>query len=428
MNVSEAIEWVHSLPRLAAHPGVENTRRLLAKLGNPQKKLRFVHIAGTNGKGSTAVMLSCVLREAGYRTGLTVSPFVLDFRERFQINGEMIEPDTLAQILTEVRGAVDALRGDGWDSVVEFDAVTAAALVWFAREACDIVVMETGLGGRLDATNAVENTLVACITAIGFDHTELLGDTLDKIAHEKCGIFKNGCSVVCYPDQPQEALDEIILSAEESGCELRLPEKEDLRVFRARPFENRIDYGGYELTVPFPGLHQAYNACVVVEAALALCDKGLDVPDEAILKGIAAASFPARIEVLSRSPLVILDGAHNPDGARALAETLRGAKVSGMTAIMGVLHGKNAEKMLETLSPYFSGVCTVRPDSPRAMDAQELAALARRHFCAVTACESVEEAFDEALAAEEHGVCICGSLYLAAQARRIWEQRRNSTK
>lgn len=428
MEYTRALEWVHSLPRLAQQPGVENTRRLLKLLGDPQDRLRFVHIAGTNGKGSTAAMLASVLRKAGYKTGLTVSPYVLDFRERFQIDGEMIAPSALAEILTEVSEAAVRLRASGWDSLVEFDVVTAAALVWFAREGCDIVCLETGLGGRLDATNAVANTLVACITSIGFDHTELLGDSLDKIAREKCGIFKNGCTVVCYPDQPREALDEITLSAHETGCALRLPEREDLRVFRARPFENRIDYGGYELIVPFPGLHQAYNACVVVEAALALCDKGLDISDEAIIQGIGAAQFPARIEILSREPLVILDGSHNPDGARALADTLRAARVKNMTAIFGVLHGKHAEEMLEILSPFFTGVYAVRPDSPRAMEADELARLARKYYCAVTACDSVSEAIEEALDDAENGLCICGSLYLASEARQIWDRRRNSTK
>ena len=428
MNAAESVAWVHSLPRLAPQPGVENTRRLLALLGRPQDSLRFVHIAGTNGKGSTAVMLASVLTKAGCKTGLTVSPYVVDFRERFQIDGEMISPESLADILTQVRDAADRLRESGWDSLVEFDVVTAAALVWFAREKCDIVCLETGLGGRLDATNAVENTLVACITSIGFDHTELLGDTLGKIAREKCGIFKNRCTVVCYPDQPREALDEITLAAHEAGCAFRLPEKEDLRVFRARAFENRVDYGGYEMVVPFPGLHQAYNACVVVEAALALCEKGFDIPDEAILEGVAAARIPARIEVLSRAPLVLLDGSHNPDGARALADTLRAAKVSGMTAVVGILHGKHAEEMLEALSPFFTGVYAVRPDSPRAMDADELARLARKYFCAVTTCESVGEALEEALSDAENGVCICGSLYLASEARRWWNSRRNSTK
>lgn len=419
MNYDEALAWVHSLPRLAAHPGVENTRRLLAQLGGPERSLRFVHIAGTNGKGSATVMLASVLRAAGYRTGCTVSPYVLDFRERFQIDGEMIDPETLACILTQVRGAAEALRASGWDSLVEFDAVTAAALVWFAREKCDIVCMETGLGGRLDSTNAVQNTLAAAVMCIGMDHMELLGDTLAKIAAEKCGIFKNGCTVVSYPAQPQEALDEITLRAAAAGCPLVVPQLEDLHVYRARPFENRVNYGGYDLVVPFPGLHQAYNAAVVVETALALCDRGFDIPDEAIMEGIAAARFPARIEVLSREPLVVLDGAHNPDGARALAATLETAGVKNLSAVVGILHGKQPGQMLAALSPYIGTLYTVTPDSPRAMDAQELAALARGLYPRVCACESVAQA--AARAREDGGgILICGSLYLAAEARKLF--------
>ena len=161
MDYEQALEWVHSLPRLAAHPGVENTRRLLEKLGNPEKSLRFVHVAGTNGKGSATVMLASVLHRAGYRVGASVSPYVLEFRERFLLDGEMISRETLAQILTEVRAAAEGLRAEGWDSLVEFDAVTAATLLWFARERCDIVCLEVGLGGRLDSTNAVENKIAA---------------------------------------------------------------------------------------------------------------------------------------------------------------------------------------------------------------------------------------------------------------------------
>ncbi len=428
MNYDEALCWVHSLPRLAAHPGVENTRRLLAKLGNPQKNLKFVHIAGTNGKGSATAMLASVLRKAGYRVGMSVSPYVLDFRERFQMDGEMIRPETLAALLDEVRAAADALAAEGWDSLVEFDAVTAAALLWFARERCDIVCLEVGLGGRLDSTNAIENTLVACIMHIAKDHTELLGDTEEKIAAEKCGILKNGCTVVCYPDQPRAALDEITLRAQKAGCPLVVPEREDLRVYRARPLENRVNYGGYDLDIPFPGQHQAYNAAVVVEAALALCEKGFDIPDEAILEGIAAARFPARIELLSREPLVIVDGAHNPDGARALAAALRGARLSGLTAVLGILNGKQPEELLAALAPCFARVYTVRPDSPRAMSAEALAALAKRHFAQVTPCESVEAALRLAREDAPQGLVVCGSLYLAAEARRLLLEQRRQRK
>lgn len=419
MRYEEALAWVHSLPRLAEHPGVENTRRLLAKLGNPQKNLKFVHIAGTNGKGSATAMLSSVLCKAGYRVGTSVSPYVLDFRERFQINGEMIAPGVLAGLLGEVRAAADALAAEGWDSLVEFDAVTAASLLWFAREKCDIVCLEVGLGGRLDSTNAIGNTLVACIMHIAKDHTELLGDTEEKIAAEKCGILKNGCTVICYPDQPRAALDEIILRAQKAGCPLVVPEAEDFRFYRARPLENRVNYGGYDLDVPFPGRHQAYNAAVVVEAALALCEKGFDIPDEAILSGIAQTRFPARIEVLCRDPLVIVDGAHNPDGARALAAALRGARLSGLTAVLGILNGKQPEEMLAALAPCFARVYTVRPDSPRAMPAGALATLAKPYFARVTPCQSVADALRRVRQDAPEGLVVCGSLYLAAESRRL---------
>lgn len=415
MTYEEALCWVHSLPRLAATPGIENTRRLLKQLNSPEKSLKFVHIAGTNGKGSATVLLASILQEAGYKTGANISPYVLDFRERFLLNGTMIAPNVLAELLTQVRSAAEKAGGD----FVEFDAVTAAALLWFAKEACDIVCMEVGLGGRLDSTNAIENTLVACIMAIGKDHTELLGDTYDKIAAEKCGVFKNHCDVVAYPLQPQAAMDEIVLRAAKAGCKLTVPEMEDLHVYRAPAFENRVNYGGYDLNIPFPGMHQACNAMVVVEAALRLCDHGFSISDEAIMDGIAKARFPARIEVLSNEPLVLLDGAHNPDGARALADTLKAAHAYRLTGIIGILKGKNPEEMLTALSPCFTEVYTVTPQNPRAMQATELAALAKKHFAKVTACESVSDAITQAKQNLDGGLVVCGSLYLAAEARKI---------
>ncbi|MFQ9900915.1 MAG: bifunctional folylpolyglutamate synthase/dihydrofolate synthase [Ruthenibacterium sp.] len=203
MQYEEALAWAHSLPRLCSAPGPQNERALLQALGRPQDALKFVHVAGTNGKGSAVLMLASVLKAAGLRVGATVSPFVLDFRERFQLNGEMISREACAGILTQVRGALEQMPPAQREQIAEFDAVTAAALLWFAQQRCDIVCLETGLGGRLDATNAVDNTLVACIMAIGKDHTELLGHTYAGIAAEKCGIFKPGCSVVAYPAQPE---------------------------------------------------------------------------------------------------------------------------------------------------------------------------------------------------------------------------------
>lgn len=417
MQYEEALAWVHSLPRLCSAPGPQNERALLQALGRPQDALKFVHVAGTNGKGSAVLMLASVLNAAGLRVGATVSPFVLDFCERFQLNGEMISREACAGILTQVRGALEQMPPAQREQIAEFDAVTAAALLWFAQQGCDIVCLETGLGGRLDATNAVDNTLVACIMAIGKDHTELLGHTYAGIAAEKCGIFKPGCSVVAYPAQPEEAMRQIEACAAAANCPLCVPQLEDFHFYRGRPFENRVNYGGYDLEVPFAGRHQAYNAAVVVQAALALCEHGFDISDDAIMQGIAAARNPARIEVLQRRPLVILDGMHNPDGARALADVLRAGRVQGLTAVMGVLQGKGEAEMLRTLSPHLARVYAVQPSSPRALPAGQLAAAARQVCGQVSVWQDVPLAVQDALRTCQGGVLICGSLYLAAQVR-----------
>lgn len=417
MQYEEALAWVHSLPRLCSAPGPQNERALLQALGRPQDALKFVHVAGTNGKGSAVLMLASVLKAAGLRVGATVSPFVLDFRERFQLNGEMISREACAGILTQVRGALEQMPPAQREQIAEFDAVTAAALLWFAQQGCDIVCLETGLGGRLDATNAVDNTLVACIMAIGKDHTELLGHTYAGIAAEKCGIFKPGCSVVAYPAQPEEAMRQIEACAAAANCPLCVPQLEDFHFYRGRPFENRVNYGGYDLEVPFAGRHQAYNAAVVVQAALALCEHGFDISDDAIMQGIAAARNPARIEVLQRRPLVILDGMHNPDGARALADVLRAGRVQGLTAVMGVLQGKGEAEMLRALSPHLARVYAVQPPSPRALPAGQLAAAARQVCGQVSVWRDVPLAVQDALRTCQGGVLICGSLYLAAQVR-----------
>ena len=328
MTTQQAIEALHALPRLGSgKPGLERMQNLLDHLGNPEKDLQCVHIAGTNGKGSLAAMTASILTAAGYKTGLTISPYVVDFRERFQIDDEMIPPRTLASLTQKILDAVESIRQEGGEPPVQFEAVTALAMLWFAREKCDLVVLETGLGGRYDATNVVPHTLVAAITRIGYDHMELLGDTLDKIAAEKAGIIKEGCAVVCYPDQPAEAMGPILTAAAEAHTTIITPEMEDIRQLPGKRLENRIDYGGYQASLGFPGAHQANHAAMAVEIALALWrEYGYEISDDAIMQGLAAARMPARIEVLRRHPLLLLDGCHNPDGTRALAETLTKAK------------------------------------------------------------------------------------------------------
>ena len=423
MTVQQAIEALHALPRLGAgQPGLARMQNLLAHLGNPEKDQPCIHIAGTNGKGSLAAMTASILTAAGYKTGLTISPYVVEFRERFQINGEMIPARTLAALAQKVLGAVDAIRQEGGDPPVQFEAVTALALLWFAKENCDFVVLETGLGGRYDATNAVPRKLVAAITRIGYDHQELLGDTLAEIAAEKAGIIREGCPVVCYPDQPDEAMGPILAAAAEAHTSIITPEKEDIRRLPGKRLENRIDYGGYRAALALPGAHQADHAAMAVEIALALWRSyGYEIPDDAIEAGLAAARMPARIEVLRRRPLLLLDGCHNPDGAKALAQTLQAAKYEeNLVGVLGMLADKDYKTMLETLAPCLAKAFTVTPNCPRALSGTDLQREAR-FFMDAEAAPTVPQALRAAVRyAEDHnlaGVVVCGSLYLAAEAR-----------
>lgn len=423
MTTQQAIEALHALPRMGqGTPGLARMQNLCDHLGNPEKELQCIHIAGTNGKGSLAAMTSSILTAAGYKTGLTISPYVVDFRERFQIDGEMIPPRTLANLTEKVLDAIDAIETEGGEKPVEFEAVTALAFLWFAREKCDLVVLETGLGGRCDATNVVPHKLVAAITKIGYDHMEVLGDTLDKIAAEKAGIIKEGTVVVNYPDQPAEAMGPILTAAAEAHTSIITPDKDDLTLLRGKRLENRIDYGGYRAALGLPGTHQANHAAMAVEIALALWREfGYDISDDAILQGLADARMPARIEVLRRHPLLLLDGCHNPDGAKMLAATLTRADFEeNLVGVLGVLADKDYKDMLSDLAPCFAKVYTVTPNCPRALSAEELQKEARFHTDA-EAADSVADAIRKAVDyADENnlaGVVVCGSLYLAAEAR-----------
>lgn len=423
MTTQQAIEALHALPRMGqGAPGLARMQNLCDHLGNPEKELQCIHIAGTNGKGSLAAMTSSILTAAGYKTGLTISPYVVDFRERFQIDGEMIPPRTLANLTEKVLDAIDAIEAEGGEKPVEFEAVTALAFRWFAREKCDLVVLETGLGGRCDATNVVPHKLVAAITKIGYDHMEVLGDTLDKIAAEKAGIIKEGTVVVNYPDQPAEAMGPILTAAAEAHTSIITPDKDDLTLLRGKRLENRIDYGGYRAALGLPGTHQANHAAMAVEIALALWREfGYDISDDAILQGLADARMPARIEVLRRHPLLLLDGCHNPDGAKMLAATLTRADFEeNLVGVLGVLADKDYKDMLSDLAPCFAKIYTVTPNCPRALSAEELQREARFHTDA-EAADSVADAIRKAVDyADENnlaGVVVCGSLYLAAEAR-----------
>lgn len=422
MTTQQAIEALHALPRMGqgkpAWPGC----RTCVTIWTTRKRAAVHPHCRHQRQGKPGGMTSSILTAAGYKTGLTISPYVVDFRERFQIDGEMISPRTLASLTQKVMDAVDAIEAEGGEKPVEFEAVTALALLWFAREKCDLVVLETGLGGRCDATNVVPHKLVAAITKIGYDHMEVLGDTLDKIAAEKAGIIKEGSVVVNYPDQPAEAMGPILTAAAEAHTSIITPDKDDLTLLRGKRLENRIDYGGYRtaLGLPVPTRPTTppwrWRSPSPFGGSLAMI-----FPTMPSSRALPTPKCLPRIEVLRRHPLLLLDGCHNPDGAKMLAATLTRADFEeNLVGVLGVLADKDYKDMLSDLAPCFAKVYTVTPNCPRALSAEDLQKEARFHMDA-EAAESVPDALRKAVDyADENnlaGVVVCGSLYLAAEAR-----------
>ena len=434
MTYEETLEKIDTYHRFSREPGLAAITELTARLGNPQRGLDCVHVAGTNGKGTTCTLIASVLTAAGYRAGLYLSPHVCDFRERIQLCGEMIPRSELVSAAERVFAQADAMRAEG-KPVTEFELITAIALLWFSERKCDAVVLEVGLGGRFDATNVIEHPLVSAIASISFDHTEILGDTLGKIAREKCGILKPGCPAVCAPNEPPEALEIIRRTARERACPLMEASLLQVNAVRSGISGTELDYGGEALLLPFLGAHQLENAALALAAIGVLRGEGWNIPPEALRRGFASARLPARLEVLSEEPPVLLDGAHNPGGTAALAGALRrylpGKKI---TAVMGMMADKDAARAVENLRGPFSRVIAVAPPSPRAMDAEAFAALWRRAGTDAEPAESAEAALRLAFSELRPGgaLVVCGSLYLAGAARgpllRMLSDRRGAEK
>ena len=416
MTYEEALSYIHSICWKGSKLGLDRTRELLGKLDDPQKELKFIHIAGTNGKGSTAAMLSSILEEAGYRVGLYTSPFINRFNERMQVNHQPIPDEELAALTEYVRPHADAMA----DSPTEFELITALAMVWFARQKCDIVVLEVGMGGELDSTNIIDVPEAAVIAAMGMDHVKELGPTMADIARAKAGIIKEGGRVVSYGGNPEA--DEVIAAV----CRARNASlcQPDFSAIVPGDFSlegQTFSYKGWRgLRIPLVGAYQMNNAAVVLETVEVLRQRGWSVSDEAVRQGLADTRWPARFEVLRRDPVFIVDGGHNPHGIRATAESLRrlfpGRKI---TFVTGVMADKDVEHILGLIVPLADQFFTVRPDNPRAMDAGELARRIEAMGAKATACASVRDGVDRAIQAEgPHGVaCALGSLYMSGEVR-----------
>lgn len=401
MNYKKTVEYIHSLGFFSSVATTQRIKEVMGLLGNPQDKLRCIHIAGTNGKGSVSAMIATALKEQGLRVGIFISPFIVDFRERIQINGEYIREDDLCRISQKVI--------DTKIKLTEFEFITAIGFLYFYEKGVDVAVVEVGLGGRLDATNIIKNPLACAITKIGLDHTAVLGDSISQIAAEKCGIIKNAC-VITSPNQEGEALSVI----KKYAPEVIIPDTQSLEILSTDVSGNSFVYKGTEYKTILGGDFQIENALIAIET---LNNCGIKVGSENIKKGLSAAFMPARAEIVSQNPLTVLDGAHNPDGAAALRAVMQNYK--NITAVVGVMRDKNFEAVLSTLLPLCENVfCVKVPQNERSLGCGELKKCAEKYCKNVFCCEDVSCALDAARkTAGDNPVFVFGSLYLASAAR-----------
>ena len=421
MTEQEAIAYIENYGWSTTRLGLERTRELLAGLGDPQKKLKFIHVAGSNGKGSACAMFDAILRAAGYRTGLYTSPYLEVFNERMRVNGENIPGARLAALTERVMRIAEAME----DHPSQFELVTAVAMQYFYEERCDVVVLEVGMGGALDSTNAIDAPELAVITNIGLEHTEYLGNTLEEIAATKAGIIKPGCSCVCYDGAP-EVTEVIRRVCAEKRAPLSRVDFSRLEPLDHGPDGQRFAWDGAAYQLALLGPHQLHNAALVLTGVEALRARGTEIPDAAVRAGLKAVRWPARMELLCRDPLFILDGGHNPQCAGALAESLD-LLLPGQKAVFlaGVLADKDYPAIFDRLTPFAREFICVTPDSPRRLTAAELAAYLTSRGAKATACESIAGGVSLALERAGEGVPVVafGSLYLAGTVRNVFPAR-----
>ncbi len=422
MDYQQAVDYIESpaLPR--GRYGLERLKQALELLGNPQHKVRFVHVAGTNGKGSCAAMLASVLKEAGYRTGLYISPHLRRYNERMQVDGVDISDDDLIRAAQRVKEVCEQLGG----TPIVFEVLTLMALWYFAERRCDFVVLEVGIGGKLDATNCIPAPAAALIAQLGFDHTETLGSTIEEIAAQKGGIAKPGSQLV-MAEQELAALRVVEQLCREQGCGFTVADPERLQVLSTSPEGQRLRDRTYgELLLPLAGSHQVKNAANVLTVVEVLKGEGFAIPDRAVRQGIERTVWPARFERLSRSPDFILDGGHNPQCVQAAVQALQdyypGKKVVFLT---GMMKDKDSAAMLAKMAEVAKAFVCLHADSERAFGAQELAreiedTLGLAAYPAASAQEGC--ALAQRLAGEQGVVCALGSLYLAGEIRAVFHR------
>ncbi len=435
MNYNEAIDFIMSHRKFQKTGGHERIEKLLEFLGSPHKKLRFVHIVGTNGKGSTSTAMACILKEAGYRTGLFTSPYVVEFGERIQVDGNYIPREEIAEICEIIKEKTEMLQSEDMHPTV-FEVTTALAMVYFAKMNCDIVFLEAGIGGKNDSTNIIPSPLACVFTAISLDHTEMLGDTTKKIAEEKSGIIKCGTSVVSYPLDncgidfaPQDkAAGKIIKSKSvKKGCTFCSPDCSKAAVIEDSINGLQFTYKTFNISTKMVGTFQLGNLLTAIETVKVLREKGYVITDEAIEKGISDFAIPARTEKVSEKPLVILDGGHNEASVSALSETIRKyLQEKKVTLLLSFMKDKDYETCLRLLSTICENVVFTCVDKVRGENSRVLAEKAKSYFKNVFFDDDVDAAYKKALSqVKDDGVLVvAGSFYLASYVRSFFENLR----
>lgn len=412
MNYEQALEYIHSVNWTFCKPGLARITALCRALGDPQKGLRFIHVAGTNGKGSTSAMLASILQKAGYRTGLYTSPYIRTFCERIRVDGENIPQNTLATLTERIRPIADKMA----DKPTEFELITALAFEHFYQSRCDVVVLEVGLGGRLDSTNVIENTALSIITGIDFDHTALLGNTIEEIAGEKAGIIKEGRPVL-FGGGEGTAHDTVCAVAREKNAPFCIVDRSSY-VQKETSLDGTIfDYTHYtDLHLPLLGAYQPYNATLVLTAIELLREQGFAIDEQAVRQGLAAVRWPARFELLSHDPVILYDGGHNPEGVRAAVASVQSYfGTQKVNLLSGVMADKDRAEMIDTMKPIVANAFAVTPNNPRALAAEDYAAQLVSHGIPATPCASVVEGVRAAIeSSKQKGIpLLClGSLYL----------------
>ncbi len=427
MNEKEAMAFLEEASGYGIVPGLDSIRELCRRLENPQKDLKFVHVAGTNGKGSVCAYIASVLKAAGCRVGKYASPAVFTYREIIQVNDRNITVRALCQGMERIRDICGEMTAEGLPHPTRFEIETALGFLYFKEKQCDIVVLETGMGGIMDATNIVENTLVAVIASVSMDHMKFLGNTLAEIAARKAGIIKRGSHVVSMR-QEEEAARVISDKSNRLECPLVVMEPQDIKNIRYGLDKQRFDYRGRKkLEIALAGKYQPENAALALDAVDALREEGISISEKAVYQGLAETRWPGRFTVIGKKPCFVVDGAHNEDAAKRLLESVELYFTNKrIIYIIGVLKDKEYEKIIRLTASRAEQIITVTPpDNPRALPAYELAKEAARIHPQVTAVDSLEEAVEMSalLAGKEDVILAFGSLSYLGRLTEIVEAK-----